>query len=114
MAELCSLRQLAHDVDLDGSFKYAKASAVLESESKATGGTMAEKVKQLGLKRDYKKYLYFIDGEGNVCQKDRSGNGESKVLVDKAIDRDNQYLYFIDRDGDVARSARSSGRKKAA
>jgi hypothetical protein len=49
-----------------------------------------------------------------VCQKDRTGKGESKVIVDKAIDRDNQYLYFIDRDGDVARSARSSGRKKAA
>ena len=75
---------------------------------------MAEKVKKLGLKRDYKKYLYFIDGEGNVCQKDRSGNGDSKILVDKAVDRDNQYLYFIDRDGDVARSTRSSGRKKAA
>lgn len=75
---------------------------------------MAEKVKQLGLKRDYKKFLYFIDGEGNVCQKDRSGKGDSKVLVDKAINRDNQYLYFIDKDGDVARSARSSGRKKAA
>lgn len=75
---------------------------------------MAEKVKKLGLKRDYKKFLYFIDGEGNVCQKDRSGKGDSKVLVENAIDRDNQYLYFIDRDGDVARSVRSSGRKKAA
>jgi len=75
---------------------------------------MAEKVKQLGLKRDYKKFLYFIDGEGNVCQKDRSGEGDSKVLVDKAVNRDNQYLYFIDKDGDVARSARSTGRKKAA
>lgn len=76
--------------------------------------TMAEKVKKLGLKRDYKKYLYFIDGEGNVCQKNRSGSGDSKVLVDKAVDRDNQYLYFIDRDGDVARSQRASGSKKAA
>ena len=75
---------------------------------------MAEKVKQLGLKRDYKKFLYFIDGEGNVCQKDRSGEGDSKVLVDKAVTRDNKYLYFIDKDGDVARSGRASGRKKAA
>lgn len=75
---------------------------------------MAEKVKQLGIKRDYKKFLYFIDGEGNVCQKDRSGKGEATVLVDKAVDRDNKYLYFIDKDGDVARSARASGRKKAA
>lgn len=75
---------------------------------------MADKVKKLGLKRDYKKYLYFIDGEGNVCQKDRTGNGQSKVLVTQAVHRDNKYLYFIDRDGDVARSTRSSGRKKAA
>jgi hypothetical protein len=75
---------------------------------------MADKVKKLGLKRDYKKYLYFIDGEGNVCQKDRSGNGQLKVLVTKAVSRDNKYLYFIDGDGDVARSTRSSGRKKAA
>ena len=75
---------------------------------------MAEKVKQLGLKRDYKKFLYFIDGEGNVCQKNRSGEGDAKVLVDKAVTRDNKYLYFIDRDGDVARSGRATGRKKAA
>ena len=75
---------------------------------------MAEKVKKLNLERDYKKYLYFIDGDGNVCHKAKSGEGQSKVLVNNAVDRDNQYLYFIDKDGDVSRSARSSGRKKAA
>jgi hypothetical protein len=92
-----------------------KASAPVQQESNLRETlNMAEKVKQLGLKRDYKKFLYFIDGEGNVCQKYRSGKGDSKVLVDKAVNRDNQYLYFIDKDGDVARSARSTGRKKAA
>lgn len=75
---------------------------------------MKEKVKKLNLQRDYKKYLYFIDGEGNVCQKPKSGEGDSKVLVEHAVDRDNRYLYFVDKDGDVARSARSAGRKKAA
>lgn len=79
-----------------------------------TGETMKEKVKKLNLQRDYKKYLYFIDGEGNVCQKSKSGEGDSKVLVEHAVDRDNRFLYFIDKDGDVARSARSAGRKKAA
>ncbi|MGI9101966.1 MAG: hypothetical protein ACR2IF_05935 [Terriglobales bacterium] len=69
---------------------------------------MAEKVKTLNLPRDYKKYLYFIDGSGNVCQKAKSGEGDSKVLVEHAIDRDNKYLYFIDKDGDVARSERGS------
>lgn len=77
---------------------------------------MAEKVKKLNLERDYKKYLYFLDGEGNVCQKAKSGGGESKVLVPHAIERDNQFLYFIDKDGDVARSPRAarSPRKSAA
>jgi hypothetical protein len=75
---------------------------------------MAEKVKKLDLKRDYKQYLYFIDGEGNVCQKAKSGEGDSTIMVKNAVQRDNNYLYFIDKDGDVARSQRASGRKKAA
>jgi hypothetical protein len=71
---------------------------------------MAEKVKKLNLERDYKKYLYFIDGEGNVCQKTKSGEGESKVLVPNAVERDNKFLYFIDKEGDVSRSPRGSKR----
>lgn len=74
---------------------------------------MAEKVKKLGLERDYKKYLYFIDGNGNVCQKSKSGEGESKVLVENAVERDNSFLYFIDKEGDVARSPRGSRTKAA-
>jgi len=78
---------------------------------------MAEKVKKLGLKRDYKQNLYFLDGQGNVCAKPKSGEGKTEILVEKAVDRDNQYLYFIDKDGDIARSPRSSrgsGKKKEA
>jgi hypothetical protein len=75
---------------------------------------MAEKVKTLNLERDYKKYLYFIDAEGNVSRKPKSGQGETEVLVPKAVERDNQYLYFIDKDGDVARSPRSVRKKKEA
>ncbi len=75
---------------------------------------MAEKVKKLNLQRDYKSYLYYLDGQGNVCQKPKSGEGESKVLVPHAVDRDNQFLYFIDKDGDVARSPRGARRNKAA
>lgn len=74
---------------------------------------MAEKVKKLNLERDYKKFLYFIDGEGNVASKAKSGEGETNILVPKAIERDNNFLYFIDKEGDVARSPRAS-RKKAA
>lgn len=76
---------------------------------------MAEKVKKLNIERDYKKNLYFIDGEGNVCRKSKSGEGETQVLVPHAVERDNQFLYFIDRDGDIARSPRASrSRNKAA
>ena len=38
---------------------------------------MAEKVKQLSLERDYKKYLYFVDGQGNVSRKPKSGESKS-------------------------------------
>lgn len=69
---------------------------------------MAQKVKKLNLQRDYKKYLYFIDGEGNVCQKSKSGEGESEIVVEKAVERDNQFLYFIDKEGDISRSPRGS------
>jgi len=72
---------------------------------------MAEKVKQLNLKRDYKNFLYFIDGDGNVCQKPKSGEGESTILVPKAVQREGQYLYFIDKEGDVSRSARGTRKK---
>ena len=75
---------------------------------------MAEKVKKLNLQRDYKNFLYFIDGNGNVCQKSKSGKGDSEVLVENAVDRDNQFLYFIDKEGDVSRSPRGTKTKKAA
>lgn len=75
---------------------------------------MAEKVKKLGLQRDYSKYLYFIDGNGNVCQKPKSGEGDSQILVENAVERDNKYLYFIDKEGDVARSERGSKKGKKA
>jgi len=49
---------------------------------------MAEKVKKLNLERDYKKYLYFIDGNGNVCQKSKSGEGDSKALRGGSVSTD--------------------------
>ena len=74
---------------------------------------MAEKVKKLNLKRDYKQFLYFIDGEGNVCQKPKSGEGDSQVLVKHAVERDNQFLYFIDKEGDISRSPRGTKKRAA-
>jgi hypothetical protein len=75
---------------------------------------MAEKVNKLGLERDYKKYLYFVDGQGNVCKKPKSGEGETEVVVPNAVQRDNQFLYFIDKEGDVARSPRAARKPKQA
>ena len=75
---------------------------------------MADKVKKLDLERDYKKYLYFIDGKGNVCRKPKSGGGETEVVAENAVERDNNFLYFIDKDGDVARSPRAARKPKAA
>jgi hypothetical protein len=70
---------------------------------------MAEKIRTLGLQRDHRQYLYFIDGTGNVCRKPKSGEGEAHVLIENAVaERDNQYLYFIDKDGDISRSPRGS------
>ena len=75
---------------------------------------MAEKVKELKLQRDYKTFLYFIDGHGNVCQKPKSGNGDAQILVENAVERDKQYLYFIDKEGDVSRSPRGTKKRAAA
>ena len=67
---------------------------------------MAEKVKKLGLERDYGKYLYFLDKDGNVCRKSKSGEGKTEIMVQDAVERDTQFLYFIDKEGDVSRSPR--------
>jgi hypothetical protein len=69
---------------------------------------VAEKVRNLKLERDYKKYLYYLDGEGSVWQKPKSGAEQAKVLVPNAVERDNNFLYFIDKEGDIARSPRST------
>ena len=73
---------------------------------------MAEKAKKLNLERDYKKYLYFVDGEGNVSRKAKSGEGATEVVVKNAVERDNNFLYFIDKEGDVSRSPRASRKAK--
>lgn len=75
---------------------------------------MADKVIKLNLERDYKKYLYFIDGHGSVSRKSKSGEGATEVLVPNAVQRDSRYLYFIDKEGDISCSPRAARRKKEA
>ena len=74
---------------------------------------MGEKVKVVKLERDYKKFLYYIDGNGSVCRKPKKpGDGEAEVLLDKAIVREPEFLYYIDKEGDVARTPMARKGKK--
>ncbi len=74
---------------------------------------MAEKVKKLGLERDYKQFLYFVDKNGNVARKRKTGEGPEEVVAETKIEREKGYLYFIDKEGDLSRSSRNSGSKEA-
>ncbi len=67
---------------------------------------MSDKVKHLGLERDYKQYLYFINKDGNVARKKKTGEGAEEVVAETRLEREKGYLYFLDKDGDLARSAR--------
>jgi hypothetical protein len=67
---------------------------------------MADKVQKLGLERDYKQYLYFINKEGNVARKKKGGNGAEEVVAETKLHREKGYLYFIDKEGDLARAPR--------
>jgi hypothetical protein len=66
---------------------------------------VAEKVAKLGLVRDYKKFLYYIDGSGSVTRKPKgAGGGETEVVQHNVIEREKGFLYYIDKDGDISRS----------
>jgi hypothetical protein len=67
---------------------------------------MADKVQKLGLERDYKQYLYFINKQGNVARKKKGGDGVEEVVAETKLVREKGYLYFIDKDGDLARAPR--------
>ena len=67
---------------------------------------MADKVQNLGLERDYKQYLYFINKDGNVARKKKGGEGAEEVVAETRLVREKGYLYFIDKDGDLARAPR--------
>jgi hypothetical protein len=75
---------------------------------------MADKVQKLGLDRDYKQYLYFIDKDGNVARKKKGGDGSVEVVAETKLVREKGYLYFIDKDGDLARAARKGKSDPAA
>ena len=67
---------------------------------------MSDKVQKLGLERDYKQYLYFINKQGNVARKKKGGDGAEEVIAETNLIREKGYLYFIDKEGDLARAPR--------
>jgi hypothetical protein len=77
-----------------------------ESGNFAEDSDMAEKVQKLGLERDYKQYLYFINKQGNVARKKKGGDAGEEVVAETHLQREKGYLYFIDKEGDLARAPR--------
>ena len=74
---------------------------------------MAEKVLKLGIQRDNKGSLYYVDGQGTVWAKPKKPKGAPGTIIrERAVDRDKQYIYFVDKEGDVSRAKRAH-RKKA-
>ena len=73
----------------------------------------AEKVVKLGLERDYKTYLYYIDAAGSVCRKPKNPKtSPAEVVAAHAVAREKDYLYFLDKEGDISRSPRATLKKK--
>ncbi len=76
---------------------------------------MAQKVAKTGIKRDDKKYLYYIK-KGAVYQVPRkqpgAKKGKSTKVVDAGIEMDTAFIYFLDKDGDVSRAKRAVGGQK--
>jgi len=78
---------------------------------------MAEKIVKVGLVRDYRNYLYFIDGTGNVCRRAKGGSGTTEILRSAAslgFTREKGWLYYIDKEGDVSRSPMAARKPKTA
>lgn len=73
---------------------------------------MAEKVLTLKLQRDYILFLYYVNGNGDVCRKRKDGTGSAEVLIEGAVVRQPNMLYFIDKDGDVGAAPRALPKKK--
>jgi len=77
---------------------------------------MAEVVANVGVKKE-KGYLYFLDGNGNVCRAAMSRAGRTKgkakkeVVARSGVKKVSGYLYFIDKKGNVARAKMARGRK---
>ena len=67
---------------------------------------MADKGQKLGLERDYKQCLYFINKQRNVARKKKGGGGDEEVVAETKLVREKGYLYFIDKEGDLARAPR--------
>lgn len=74
---------------------------------------MATTVAQTRVKRDDKKYIYYVK-DGSVWQAPRRGSRGQKKAIKKwgtKADMDySRFVYFVDRRGNVAKAARKGSK----
>ncbi|MDR0486224.1 MAG: hypothetical protein LBH29_05810 [Elusimicrobiota bacterium] len=77
---------------------------------------MKEKVLKVGVKKDNKGYLYFLDKQGDIARTmmARAGKkaGKQEKVFKAGVQREKGYMYFIDGNGDVSRAKMSRGGQK--
>jgi hypothetical protein len=78
---------------------------------------MAEKVKKIGVKREF-GYLYFLDKQGDISRslmarggkKNIAKVGKKSLKVEKiGLKKEKGFFYFIDKQGDISRSLMARG-----
>jgi hypothetical protein len=68
---------------------------------------MAEKVREIGVKRDA-GYLYYIDKQGDIARAKMARGGRSGGRPEKVaklgLRKELGFLYYVDKKGDVSRT----------
>lgn len=74
---------------------------------------MATVIARTRIKRDFKKYVYYVKG-GAIWQAPRRGSkGQKKVVKTWGKPSDMDYsknIYFVDKNGDVAAASRKNSK----
>ena len=63
-------------------------------------------------------HLYYVDGQGNVCEavmarggRKKTGSAKKEKVAKAGVKKEKGYLYFIDKQGDISRAKMARGRK---
>jgi hypothetical protein len=84
MGEKIAKTGIKRDNDL---MYYIKTGDVWATPRKKPGQTAkgkAQKVAAAGIEMDYSKYLYYLDGDGDVARKERQVGGSKRKKASKA------------------------------